>query len=226
MVRELSADPIKVMKDQNGNHVMQMAIQVIPHEHLDFVVEALRSQIKVLCRHKNACRVVQRMLERGTDETKADMLQSIHADAEGLMQDQYGNYVIQHIIEFGKPEDRARLIQLVTQNTIKWSKDKFASNVVEKCIQFGEPKEREQIVNQILGSTQDGSETLPILINDPYGNYVLQKLVKVLKQEKQLDFVKLLKPHLDAPGRQQAKNQKGSHALEKLRSEVDTALRE
>ncbi|GMH07898.1 hypothetical protein Nepgr_009738 [Nepenthes gracilis] len=57
------------------------------------------------------------------------------------------------------------------------SYQKFASNVVEKCLTFGSPKERQVLVNEMPGSTEE-NEPLQTMIIDPFGDYVVQKVIE------------------------------------------------
>jgi mRNA-binding protein PUF3 len=175
LTRELESDILRVIRDQNGNHVVQKIIELVPRQHIDFIMRTIRGQIPGLASHGYGCRVIQRMLEHGTEGDKMDMMAELHASAQILITDQYGNYVAQHVILNGKPEDRARMINLVISQMLTLSKHKFASNVVEKCIESGTAKQRSIIREQLMTVGSDGTSPLPQMMRDQYGNYVLRK---------------------------------------------------
>lgn len=54
---------LKCVKDQNGNHVIQKAIERVPAEHIQFIISAFHGQIYNLATHPYGCRVIQRMFE-------------------------------------------------------------------------------------------------------------------------------------------------------------------
>jgi mRNA-binding protein PUF3 len=196
LVEELQADVLKCVKDQNGNHVVQKAIERVPTEHIQFVIEAFGGQVHVLATHPYGCRVIQRILEYCKPHDQATVLEELHQCASTLITDQYGNYVTQHVIQHGKPEDRAKIIKIITAQLLTLSKHKFASNVVEKSIQFGTDEQRKAIVAQLTAMHSDGTSPLQLMMKDQYGNYVIQKLLAQLKGAEREAFVEDMKPQL------------------------------
>lgn len=179
-MEELQVDVLKCIKDQNGNHVVQKAIERVPTEHIQFVIEAFRGQVHVLATHPYGCRVIQRILEYCKPHDQAAVLEELHQCASMLITDQYGNYVTQHVIQHGKPEDRAKIIKIITGQLLTLSKHKFASNVVEKSIQFGTDEQRRAIVAQLTALHSDSSSPLQLMMKDQYGNYVIRKFIRPL----------------------------------------------
>jgi mRNA-binding protein PUF3 len=173
LVAELEPSVLRCVKDQNGNHVVQKAIERVPMEHIAFIIESFTNKVGELAIHSYGCRVIQRVLEHCDESSKRSVLAELHACGSTLISDQYGNYVTQHIIEYGFPEDRARVIGLVTQNLLVFSKHKFASNVVERCLVFGTAEQRRGIMLELIKKTERES-TLIQLIKDGYGNYVIR----------------------------------------------------
>lgn len=138
-------------------------------------MDALRGQISGLASHAYGCRVIQRMLERGTEVDKMEIMTELHPSAQMLITDQYGNYVAQHVIQNGKPADRAKLIDLVMAQLLTLSKHKFASNVVEKCIEYGSAEQRSSIREQLTTAGSDGVSPIQQMMRDQFGNYVIRK---------------------------------------------------
>jgi mRNA-binding protein PUF3 len=174
LVKELETKVLQCVRDQNGNHVIQKAIERVPLEHIQFIIEAFRGNVGSLSVHSYGCRVIQRMLENCKDEAKRFILQELHAEGNKLIADQYGNYVTQHVIEHGDPEDRANIISLVKNELLNFSKHKFASNVVEKCLVFGTEQQRHEIMQKMTEKNERGESNLLGLIKDNYGNYVIR----------------------------------------------------
>ena len=176
LVRELESDVLKIVKDQNGNHVVQKIIELVPRQYIGFIMDCFKGRVNELSSHTYGCRVIQRVLEHGTEADKSLIMDELHGCAQSLITDQYGNYVTQHVIQHGKPDDRSRMIQIVTSQLVTLSKHKFASNVVEKCIEYGTPEERRHIRTELSTVGVDGSSPLQLMMKDQYGNYVIRKL--------------------------------------------------
>lgn len=175
LTRELEPEILRVIKDQNGNHVVQKIIELVPRQYIDFIMNAVRGQVTPLASHAYGCRVIQRLLEYGTDADKAEIMGELHASTQILITDQYGNYVAQHVIQNGEPEDRERIIQLVMGQLLTLSKHKFASNVVEKCIEYGTAAQRTTIREQLTTAGADGNNPLQQMMRDQFGNYVIRE---------------------------------------------------
>lgn len=186
LTRELEFEILRVMKCTHGNHVVQKIIQVVPREYIDFILNAIRGQVTALSTHQFACRVIQRILENGTEKDKADIMAELHPSMQMLITHEYGNYVTQHVIQNGKPEDRARIIRLVMSQLLTFSNHKFASNVVEKCIERASTAQRAEIRRQLTTAGSDGTIPLQQMIKDQFGNYVIRKLLDVHKTRVEL----------------------------------------
>jgi len=156
--------------------VVQQAIARVPREHLDAIMAGFKGHVCELASHQYGCRVVQRILEHGTEDDKAWMMRELHNGSRMLLTDMYGNYVIQHVLEKGPPEDRSRIIRSVTPQLLTLSRHKNASNVVEKCILFGTRQEQQAIRDQLMTGGDDTNSPLFQLMKDQYGNYVIRKL--------------------------------------------------
>ncbi|KAI4223351.1 MAG: hypothetical protein L6R40_008512 [Gallowayella cf. fulva] len=198
LIAELQKDKqvMRCVKDQNGNHVVQKAIERIPAVHIQFIVNAFTGQVCELSKHAYGCRVIQRMLEHCVEPTRSAVLQELHGCAANLIMDQYGNYVTQHVIEHGREEDRTAIIALVISHLIVYSKHKFASNVVERCIKFGNTEQRKKIVSILTAVNEKGDSNLQYLIRDQYCNYVIQSLLKELKGTELNSFIDTLEPQM------------------------------
>lgn len=192
MVKELEPETLRVMMDQNGNHVIQKIIGILDRKHLDFMMNALRGQVMMLSNHQYGCRVVQRMMDYGTEEDNNIIVGELRSSAHLLLPDQYGNYVAQHIIVHGKFEDRLKMVSLVLDQLVDLCKHKFASNVVETCIIHGVPELRTMIRERFEKVGTDGTSVLQQLMRDSYGNYVIREYYCVLASHKHCSEKKVL----------------------------------
>ncbi|KAI3721448.1 hypothetical protein L2E82_32459 [Cichorium intybus] len=197
MVAELDGSVMKCVRDQNGNHVIQKCIECVPQNRVQFIVSSFFGQVVSLSSHPYGCRVIQRVLEHCNDPTTQVIMDEIMNSVCTLAQDQYGNYVIQHILQHGKPHERSDVINKITGQTVKMSLQKFASNVVEKCLTYGSLEERQLLVNEMLGATEE-NEPLQAMMKDPFGNYVVQKVLETCDDQTHELILSRIKVHLAA----------------------------
>ncbi|KAJ0249507.1 Pumilio 4 [Hirschfeldia incana] len=198
MVQELDGSVLKCVYDQNGNHVIQKCIERLPQNCIQFIISSFYGKVLALSSHPYGCRVIQRVLEHIDDvETQRIIMGEVMNSVCTLAQDQYGNYVIQHIIQHGKPHERTEIINKLAGQIVTMSQQKFASNVVEKCLTFGGPEERQVLVNEMLGYT-DENEPLQAMMKDPFGNYVVQKVLETCDDQSLALIISRIKVHLNA----------------------------
>ncbi|XP_031373176.1 pumilio homolog 4 [Punica granatum] len=197
MVAELDGSVMKCVRDQNGNHVIQKCIECVPQDRIQFIISAFYGQVVALSMHPYGCRVIQRVLENCDDpSTQQIIMDEIMQSVSALAQDQYGNYVIQHVLEHGKPHERSAIISKLSGQIVRMSQQKFASNVVEKCLTFGCPEERQLLIHEIIGST-DENEPLQAMMRDPFGNYVVQKVLETCDDQSLKFLLNRIKVHLN-----------------------------
>ncbi|KAG0180382.1 mRNA binding protein puf3 [Apophysomyces sp. BC1021] len=198
LVGELDGCVLKCIKDQNGNHVIQKAIERVPAQHIQFIIDAFHGQVYNLATHPYGCRVIQRMFEHCTDSQTGPLLNELHRCTNQLVQDQYGNYVIQHILERGRPEDKMEVVSKIRGQVLSLSKHKFASNVVEKSVDFGTKRDRQLLIEEVLRTRPDGTYPLISMMRDQYANYVVQKMLDVVDDDQRELLVDKIKPHLQS----------------------------
>ncbi|KAI4385338.1 hypothetical protein MLD38_003378 [Melastoma candidum] len=70
---------------------------------------------------------------------------------------------------------------------------KYSSNVVESCLKLAEEEHREYIVQELIQSPR-----LDQVLQDPYGNYVIQSTITTSKGALRAAIVKAIKPYVPA----------------------------
>lgn len=173
---ELEPEIIRLMQGVHANHVVQKVLTKLPRERIDFIYDAVRGKVFALSTEQYACRVIQRMIEQGTQADRAFILEEFHQVAHKLVTDDWGNYVVQAVIKQGGPEARARVIRLCIDHFLQFSKQKVASNVMEHCIEYGTDEDRLEIYRFITAqSTEDGTSMLQLMWKDQFANYVVRE---------------------------------------------------
>ena len=117
----------------------------------------------------------------------------ISKNALDLVKDQFGNYVVQYVLDLNYPIVREDLIKEFCGHIATLSTQKFSSNVIEKCLEVATMSVRTMIIEEIMQPT-----TLSLLLQDPYGNYVIQTALNVATPKQFRDFVEEIKPLLPA----------------------------
>ncbi|KAL0211810.1 hypothetical protein RCL1_005436 [Eukaryota sp. TZLM3-RCL] len=199
LVHELRGSVWGCIRDQNGNHVIQCAVETVSKinpKELDFLIEAVTGSCGDLASHAYGCRVIQRILEHCTKEQISPLIDELLLKSRVLVNDQYGNYVCQHIIQF-EPEASDRLFDSLRGTFVELARQKFSSNVVEQMCRYLSKKHVEVIAREFLKD----DEVLPTLMRDPFGNFVIQKVVNAADARTRRDVVEAAKRHVLGPQR-------------------------
>jgi hypothetical protein len=150
LVGELQGHVLDLVRDQNGNHVVQRCVELLPPTMSAFILQAFEGNMLGLATHPYGCRVIQRLLEHpDTCVRLKPLLRELEPHTTQLVQDQYGNYVMQHLLEQGTDEQRLVIIEACVNDLLPLARHKFASNVVERCIVYGLPEHRRSIVDYV-----------------------------------------------------------------------------
>lgn len=208
IVNGLSGYVIDLIKDLNGNHVIQKCLNKFLTRDCQFIYEQIAHNIVTVSTHKHGCCVLQKCLNHIDNNQQLQLLaQPIVAHAETLIKDQFGNYVIQYLMLLNRfpvlvlvyTQIAARVPLLCTQ--------KFLLNVVEKMLKICRDHEGGRVLptddlGLWLSQPAEVALSMPIelfallrnhittrilldpalntLVNDPYGNYVVQTLIDLV----------------------------------------------
>jgi hypothetical protein len=182
----------QLMKDVNGNHVIQRCLQKISPKYNQFIFDAVVSHCVELATHRHGCCVIQRCLDYAIPAQKEQVCMEICENAFTLVQDAFGNYVVQYVLDLKNRFYIAKIIAQLAGHLFELSVQKFSSNVVEKCLQQVDPETRKHLIYELMSDR----ELLGRLLHDAYGNYVVQRALQLAQSPQLEQFCEIIRPHL------------------------------
>lgn len=174
---------VRLIKDLNGNHVIQKCIFKFPPEKFQFIIDSicLTNNIVRISTHKHGCCVLQKLLNSASFEQIVKISKVLLVYLDRLINDQFGNYIIQFLFELGFLKNTNELDFLVHEfynkiysKMVQLSCLKFSSNVIEKFIKALKLKHSFAYLNDIVKLINAHFE---MLIKDKFGNYVIQTMI-------------------------------------------------
>jgi hypothetical protein len=159
---------------QNTRRVLQTLFERHRTPLLQPVVEVIALHAIALSTTQQGCIAVMRCLEHVTEPQKLHVLTALQPQLAALTMDPYGNYVVQAILQYFTRETACEVIEKAFNgHWVNLSCNKFASNVMEKFIQASTPLTRKTILEELVYN----SDALAILMQDGFGNFVLQQII-------------------------------------------------
>lgn len=188
----LSTNLVDISKDPYGNHVVQKYLTVVFYPQNQFVYDIIIKNIIDITNSKHGCCVTQKSISEGNIEQKRKVLKALQEYLFDIITNQFGNFAIQYILTANNLGDCDKeimdLTRLIGSNILYFGKQKYSANVLEKCFENSSSQIQSFFVNEIM---KDETNVEDLLL-DSYGNYVIQKSLLVLKNEKYIKMLKII----------------------------------
>lgn len=165
---------VPLIKDLNGNHVVQRCLHHLSSPHRQFIYDAVVGRCVEVATHRHGCCVLQRCIDYADEEQRVALVHEITMHALELVQDPFGNYVVQYILDLGNEKISEDIMSRFAGHVCDLSVNKFSSNVIEKCFRMASMSLRSSFVTELVDPSR-----LPHLLQDSFANYVVQTALSV-----------------------------------------------
>lgn len=181
-----------LVRDPNGNHVIQRCLKQFTPEQNQFIYDLCTKHMASVAMHKHGCCVVQRAIQHANPEQKRALAEQIIEGALELVQDMYGNYVVQFMLEC-EEEYVLAVVENLIGSVADLSVQKFSSHVIELALEKTHETLGPAIIAELISDDRASR-----LLQDPFGNYVIQKALTVSKKKEFDLLVIAIRPFLPA----------------------------
>ncbi|KAL6623246.1 hypothetical protein ACP70R_033125 [Stipagrostis hirtigluma subsp. patula] len=183
---------LELIKDPNGNHVVQKCLQSFETDDNKPIFDAAAIHCLDIGMQCHGCCVLQRCIARSRGEHREKLVAAIACNGFELAQDAYGNYVVQYVIDLKIPNANASIAQQFEGKYIHLSMQKFSSNVVEKCLKVFKEADKAKIILELLAMPH-----LEQLLQHPYANYVMYSALQNSKGSLHSALTNAIRPHVE-----------------------------
>ncbi|KAJ0241509.1 putative pumilio 7 [Hirschfeldia incana] len=180
---------LDLIKDLNGNHVIQRCLQCLGTEDNKFIFDAATKFCTEIATHRHGCCVLQKCIAYSMRQQREKLIAEISRNSLLLAQDPFGNYAVQFVIELRIPSAVAMMLAQLKGHYIQLSMQKFSSHMVERCLMHC-PESRPQIVRELVSVPH-----FDHLLQDPYANFVIQAALAATKGPLHASLVEVIRPH-------------------------------
>jgi len=113
-------------------------------------------------------RAIQRLIEKlQTNEETKIICNSLKGSVVALIQDLNGNHVIQKCLHRMEPNANQFIYDAVAEHCVQVATHRHGCCVLQRCIDHGTMDQKRQLVEEIKNNGV-------VLVQDPFGNYVVQ----------------------------------------------------
>ncbi|CAK7339071.1 unnamed protein product [Dovyalis caffra] len=191
VVSALKPGIVALIKNMNGNHVAQRCLQYLMPEYSKFLYEATTANCIELATDRHGCCVLQKCLSHSEGEQRSRLVSEITSNALILAQDPFGNYVVQFVFELLLPWATTDILDQLEGHYGDLSVQKYSSNVVEKCLKYAGEERRARIIRELINNAH-----LDQVMQDPFGNYVIQAALEQSKGAPHAALVEAIRPYV------------------------------
>ena len=157
-----------------GTHILEKILSYFEDEFIKEIIDYVYNNFIDLSYHINGiCIVKKLLLMTHKKELHKKIKKIINDNAHNLIVHQYGNYVIQTIVDNWDDNELEDIINQYRNKYLYLSEQKYSSNAIERIIEKNN-KNLEIYINEICNENN-----IIEAIKNKYGNYVIQKAVKL-----------------------------------------------
>lgn len=213
MIREaLSEDVVRLVKDAHGNHVIQKVLQRFSSTDKQFIYDAVSKDCVGIATNKQGCCVLQRCLEYASPTQKSSLVTHILSCCLEIVQDPFGNYVLQYVLDANDSKINDTIAIAFLPHVVHLCMNKFSSNVMEKVLRGASVQIQETYVERMCNP-----DIVSCLIQDDFGNYVLQTALTISNPTQAENLVAAIRPLLPLI--------KSAPYAKKLESKMDSSIK-
>lgn len=179
-----------LMTDVFGNYVIQKLIENGTDEMRSKLVDSMRNQILPLSLSTYGCRVVQRALDYADPDERLRIADELQEHIVSCVRDQNANHVIQKILERVSPTSQIDYIpQAFRGNVYILAAHCYSCRVLQRIFEYCEEDQSSPLMEELL-------ENADRLMQDQYGNYVIQWILSNAGRLEKDQIIRLAKGNI------------------------------
>jgi len=165
----------ELMVDPFGNYLCQKLLETCEPALRNQIVQLLAPSLAEICFDSHGTRAVQRLIAILAHSNMQQLEQQVVIGALqenliALVRNLNGNHVVQACLHHLGSDTNKFIFDSVTANCVLVATHRHGCCVMQRCIDYGNPEQREALIAEIVNKTL-------LLVQDPFGNYVIQYIL-------------------------------------------------
>ncbi|CAM9431069.1 unnamed protein product, partial [Ascophyllum nodosum] len=185
---EALQDLPQMMVDPFGNYLFQkLFVKIDDHQRL-LAVEAVTERMPEAAVNLHGTRCVQKVVELcRTDAQAAVIARSLGPSVVKLSLDPNGNHVVQRALQHMPAPRNDFVLEAITDSLVQVAVHRHGCCVLQRCLDAAGPDLRIKLINEashaFFAFFRDVARNGLKLMQDPFGNYVVQYVLKTCSRE-------------------------------------------
>ncbi|KAI9647455.1 hypothetical protein NHQ30_003840 [Ciborinia camelliae] len=168
---ETNQHVIELMTDPFGNYLCQKLLEYCNDEERTVLIENASHDLVRIALNQHGTRALQKMIEFiSTPGQVQTIIGALRFRVVELIQDLNGNHVIQKCLNKLSPADAQFIFDAVGQHCVDVGTHRHGCCVLQRCIDHASGDQKAWLIRQI-------SNNAYVLVQDPFGNYVVQYIL-------------------------------------------------
>ena len=178
---------IYLINSNNYITIIINLVQTIGYPKNDFVFSEIIQDFKNYSNNRQGCILIQNIFPLGNNVQQQNLLGEIIDKINDLIIDRYGHYIYKYLLYKAENGEKyyTLILDKIVNNLKKYTSNKYSSVVIERLLDSSNENLKKKIIDKICKNENDVVE----LIYHAYGNYVLQKIISVTKDNHILGMI-------------------------------------
>lgn len=178
---------IYLINSNNYITIIINLVQTIGYPKNDFVFSEIIQDFKNYSNNRQGCILIQNIFPLGNSVQQQNLLGEIIDKINELIIDRYGHYIYKYLLYKAENGEKyyTLILDKIVNNLKKYTSNKYSSVVIERLLDSSNENLKKKIIDKICRNENDVVE----LIYHAYGNYVLQKIISVTKDNHILGMI-------------------------------------
>ncbi|KAF4447360.1 hypothetical protein F53441_9104 [Fusarium austroafricanum] len=168
---ETNQHVIELMTDPFGNYLCQKLLEFCNDDERTILIQNASQDMVRIALNQHGTRALQKMIEYvSTPQQVHIIIEALRFRVVELIQDLNGNHVIQKCLNKLTSPDAQFIFDAVGNNCVEVGTHRHGCCVLQRCIDHASGDQKLWLIQRI-------TEHARILVQDPFGNYVVQYII-------------------------------------------------
>ena len=188
IIKSIKYKEIEMAYDKNATHVLKKIIAIIPDYKRIRLNDLIIKNCKELSLNANSVFILKQFMATITiEENKKRIINNLKNNFLIISENPFGNYAIQYIFDIWPLKDYNTIVNEIFDKANDLSCKRFSFNIVIKALNIFNLEYKNKLIYILCFSSN-----VLNLLNNKYGNIVINKAVNYMESEMKLYFKKYL----------------------------------